>query len=404
MAVDGGAAAPTPHGASPSFARLMVICCLVTFGCYFAVFMRLPVIPLFARAQGVSIAEIGRINAAFFLAAGLLSFPMGMVADRHGSKPLAAAGVLLLAFTACLLSAATTFPRLAGAYLLFGAGIAAFGPTMMALVARIAPATHLGRAYGWYTTALFGAMSLGPVLGGYMAGAFGFDAVFITIAVVLACDLGGLLLLLPGRAGRDGVSLERVAIRATLKALFRNRAIIGCWLVTLGACFGLGMFMSFIPLHARAQGLDAGQIGLVFLAQGMANGLARIPCGYLSDKVERRSTLVLIGMLGFAVSLTGIGASLQLTAFMLWALVSGASLGLAFTSVGALMAASVAANARGVAMGGYNTCIYFGMMTSSVFMGAVIEVLGFAAGFYLTALVNLGFSGLFVLVIRRPRA
>ena len=274
---------------------------------------------------------------------------------------------------------------------------------MMALVARIAPATHLGRAYGWYTTALFGAMSLGPVLGGYMAGAFGFDAVFITIAVVLACDLGGLLLLLPGRAGRDGVSLERVAIRATLKALFRNRAIIGCWLVTLGACFGLGMFMSFIPLHARAQGLDAGQIGLVFLAQGMANGLARIPCGYLSDKVERRSTLVLIGMLGFAVSLTGIGASLQLTAFMLWALVSGASLGLAFTSVGALMAASVAANARGVAMGGYNTCIYFGMMTSSVFMGAVIEVLGFAAGFYLTALVNLGFSGLFVLVIRRPR-
>jgi predicted MFS family arabinose efflux permease len=237
-----------------------------------------------------------------------------------------------------------------------------------------------------------------------MAGAFGFDAVFITIAVVLACDLGGLLLLLPGRAGRDGVSLERVAIRATLKALFRNRAIIGCWLVTLGACFGLGMFMSFIPLHARAQGLDAGQIGLVFLAQGMANGLARIPCGYLSDKVERRSTLVLIGMLGFAVSLTGIGASLQLTAFMLWALVSGASLGLAFTSVGALMAASVAANARGVAMGGYNTCIYFGMMTSSVFMGAVIEVLGFAAGFYLTALVNLGFSGLFVLVIRRPRA
>ncbi len=404
---DGGSEGPMERGPAartvsgkPTFVRFMTICCLVTFGCYFAVFMRLPVIPLFAREQGVSIAEIGLINAAFFLMAGLLSFPMGMVADRYGSRPVAAGGVLLLALAAGLLYACTTFIRLAGAYLLFGVGMAAFGPTMMALVARIAPATHLGRAYGWYTTALFGAMSLGPVLGGYMAGAFGFLAVFITITVLLGCNLGGLLLLLPGRAGPDSVSSERTAIGTTLKALWRNRPIMGCWLVTLGACFGLGMFMSFIPLHARAQGLDAGQIGLVFFAQGLANGLSRIPCGYLSDKVGRRSTLVLIGMLGFALSLTGLGAAVGKTAFVLWALVSGASLGLAFTSVGALIAASVAASARGVAMGGYNTCIYFGMMTSSLFMGAVIEAIGFAAGFYLTAMVNLLFSGLFLLVAR----
>ncbi len=186
----------------------------------------------------------------------------------------------------------------------------------------------------------------------------------------------------------------------TLKALFGNRPVMGCWLVTLGACFGLGMFMSFIPLHARAQGLDAGQIGLVFFAQGLANGLSRIPFGYLSDKVGRRSTLVIIGMVGFAVSLTGLGAAAHRIAFILWALASGASLGLAFTSVGALIAASVAANARGVAMGGYNTCIYFGMMISSLFMGAVIEVIGFKAGFYMTALVNLVFSGFFSMVIR----
>ncbi len=404
MALDGGPSTTAASRDARLFGRLMVICCVVTFGCYFAVFMRLPVVPLFARGLGISVAEIGLINAAFFLMAGLLSFPMGLAADRCGSKPVAAAGLLMLAVAAGLLYFCTTFARLTGAYLMFGAGIAAFGPTMMALVARISPPTHLGRAYGWYTTALFGAMSLGPALGGYLAGGSGFITVFVTITVLLLADLVGLLLMLPGAGeGRGDVSVPP-AVGATLKGLLRNRTVVGCWLVTLGACFGLGMFTSFIPLHARAQGLAAGQIGLVFFAQGLANGLSRIPCGYLSDKLGRRRLLVLIGMLGFSVSLAGLAGAAYRTAFILWALVSGASLGLAFTSVGALIAASVAADARGVAMGGYNTCIYFGMMISSLFMGAVIEATGYAWGFYLTALVNLGFSGIFALVIRSANA
>jgi predicted MFS family arabinose efflux permease len=246
-------------------------------------------------------------------------------------------------------------------------------------------------------------MSLGPALGGYMAGVSGFPAVFMTIGALLLCDLGGLLLFLPGRRIHDGARPVPPALGLTLKSLFGNRTVMACWLVTLGACFGLGMFMSFIPLHARAQGLDAGQIGLVFFSQGLANGLSRIPFGHLSDKVKRRSTLVLTGMLGFAVSLTGFGAAGHLAVFVFWAGVSGASLGLAFTSVGALIAASVPAHARGVAMGGYNTCIYFGMMISSLGMGAVIAAVGFAAGFYLTALVNLGFSGLFVYIVRAEK-
>ncbi len=404
MALDGGPSTTAASRDARLFGRLMVICCVVTFGCYFAVFMRLPVVPLFARGLGISVAEIGLINAAFFLMAGLLSFPMGLAADRCGSKPVAAGGLLVLAVAAGLLYFCTTFARLTGAYLMFGAGIAAFGPTMMALVARISPPTHLGRAYGWYTTALFGAMSLGPALGGYLAGGSGFVTVFVTITVLLLADLVGLLLMLPGAGeGRGDVSVPP-AVGATLKGLLRNRTVVGCWLVTLGACFGLGMFTSFIPLHARAQGLAAGQIGLVFFAQGLANGLSRIPCGYLSDKLGRRRLLVLIGMLGFSVSLAGLAGAAYRTAFILWALVSGASLGLAFTSVGALIAASVTAEARGVAMGGYNTCIYFGMMISSLFMGAVIEATGYAWGFYLTALVNLGFSGIFALVIRSANA
>jgi MFS family permease len=55
-----------------------------------------------------------------------------------------------------------------GIYPLFGVGIAAFAPTMMSSVADFTPATHLGRAYGWYTMAIYSAMTLGPAAGGFL--------------------------------------------------------------------------------------------------------------------------------------------------------------------------------------------------------------------------------------------
>ena len=50
--------------APPSFITLLTICCLVTFGCYFAVSIRLPVVPLYARGLGITTSQIGVINAS----------------------------------------------------------------------------------------------------------------------------------------------------------------------------------------------------------------------------------------------------------------------------------------------------------------------------------------------------
>jgi MFS family permease len=67
--------------------------------------------------------------------------------------------------------------------------------------------------------------------------------------------------------------------------------------------------------------------------------------------------------------------------FVLAAGLVGISMGLAFTSVGALIAEVVPASSRGSAMGGYNTCIYLGMMLSSMIMGKFCQSAGFAVGF-----------------------
>jgi MFS family permease len=383
-----------------SYGVLLVVICGVTFGCYLAAFMRLPVVPLHARALGVDTTRIGFINGAFFLAAGLLSFPLGMLADRWGRKRLAAGGLFMLAAASAGLLFCDSFSHFTLAYLLLGVGIAAFGPTMMTLVSLVSPATHLGRAYGWYTTALFCGMSLGPAWGGYLARAAGAPPVFLAAALVLLVDLGLLMGLLPARIKPAEILAAQDDVPRGIGSLLKNRPLVGCWLMTLGACFGLGLFTSFMPLHAQGRGLNVSQIGMVFLSQGLCNGLSRIPFGRLSDRVPRRSVPVVGGIALYVLALGGCGAASSMGAFVLAAGLLGISMGLAFTSMGALIAEVVPAQARGSAMGGYNTCIYMGMMLSAAVMGAVCEALGFAAGFYLTAAVNLALVGVFYALVK----
>ncbi len=373
---------------SPSYGMLMFISCGAAFACYFASNMRLPVVPLYARSLGINTAQIGFINSAFFLIAGFFSFPLGLVSDHLGRKLLASLGLLVLSGASFMLYFSNSLIHLTWSYLFIGVGLAAFGPTMMSFVADISPATHLGRSYGWYTTALYTGMSLGPAAGGFMAQASGFLPVFFVSGVLTLLIFGFVVLFLPRARSVLETRSQKLKTLTIVHRLFKNRPLIGCWTVTLGGCFGLGMFIIFIPLHAQNQGLNISQIGVVFFVQGLTNALSRIPLGYLSDMVADRKILVAVGMVGFAISMAGFGLARTLVHFITFAVSLGVSMGLAFTSIGALIAETVDSDSRGVAMGGYNTCIYFGMMLNSSLMGTVIQIIGFEHGFHLTAIVN----------------
>lgn len=388
----------------PSYEKLLLICCLASFACYCGSYMRIPVVPLYARLLGANTVEIGVINSTFLLVAGAFSLPLGLVSDRVGRKLLILCGLLLIGASSLMLSLATSARQIVWIYLLFGLGVASFGPTMMSFVADFSPPTHLGRSYGWYTLAIYGGMSLGPAAGGGIAQLLGYKPVFVVAGVFLAVIAVIVFFVLP-RARH--VVINRPAKRPTvdiLRALVRNPLLLACWLVTMGGCMGLGMFITFIPLYAQNRGLQIGQIGIIFGAQAVSNALSRIPFGRLSDYVSRRSSLVTAGFICYAAALAGFGLVLNLTGFVLFAVLTGAGMGLAFTAVGALIAEVVEPAFRGVAMGGYNSCIYLGMMLGAFVMGAVIRSTGYPHAFFIIAGINLAVTFVFTLVFNFTRA
>jgi MFS family permease len=306
-----------------------------------------------------------------------------------------------LALSSFLLAVSHTPHQLIWIYLFSGAGLAAFGPTTMSYVAGISPPTHLGRAYGWYTTALYVGMSLGPGAGGFAAEAWGFPMVFILSGLSIFATFWVMLFFLPRARhvmpeGHHHTPIGRAVIREALK----NQPLLGSWVATGGGCFALGLFLTFLPLHAHEQGLSYGQIGLIFAIQGVMNALSRLPFGHLSDRVQNRSLLVIFGLLGIVVSLAGYGISRRPLHFNLCAVAMGLSMGLAFTSVAAFTVETVLPEFRGLAMGGYNSAIYLGMMVSSAGLGPIIGRIGFEDGFLITALITLLITGASYLLMK----
>lgn len=359
-----------------------LLLCFIAFTTFFCSYLRIPVLPLFAVSLGAGPAEVGVINGAFMLATAILSIPAGLLADRIGARIPAVAGILAASLSSFLVTQCTTPAQMALAYLLFGAGLAAFIPSMLSQVANTFPAGRLGQAYGWYSTAMYVAITLGPATGGYLGKAIGLRPVFYLSGTLLF--LVALVALVSLPRFQETRRRESRALLAASCELLRHRTLVASLLVTWGVAMGFGIFLSFLPLYATGKGLDPAQVGLVFAGQALTNVFGRIPVGMAVDRFNRR-WIIAAGILFFAVGLALLGLFSQTLSLSLCAVLLGIGMALCFTAVGALIAESVSAVQRGLAMGMYNSTVYLAMMAGSTIFGACIESTGYPAGFAFAA-------------------
>jgi len=388
---------------APSYEVLLLISCAVGYFGYFCAYMRIPVVPLFAGQLGAETFQVGLINASFLFLAGALSLPMGILSDRIGRKLLILWGLSMSMVTSFVLVFCKTPEQMILAYVFFGLGQAALAPTLMSYATDISPVTHMGRTYGWYTLAIYAGMSTGPAAGGMIAHWLSFQAVFAASGTLILALLVMAIFFLP--RARD-VALEKppkLPFLIVARELVTNVPLMACWLVTLGACTGMGTFLTFVPLHAKEQGVNIGQIGLIFAAQALFNALSRLPFGYLSDRITRRNHLVVAGLTSFALCMAGVGAASSFHTFILFAAVMGFSMGTGFTAIGTLMTELVGPSCRGLAMGGYNGAIYLGMMLGALVMGAIAGHIGFRNSFFMIASMNLTVILLFHVIFKKSQ-
>ncbi|MFC0283558.1 MFS transporter [Camelimonas abortus] len=254
--------------------------------------LSIPLLSLEMERMGVSGGMIG-LNTAMSGFASLLSMPfVPRLAAAIGVRAMIA---LSIAVTAATLLAFRGLPWLPAWFVLRFAFSSALGALFVLSeywINAAAPPRRRGLVMGIYATCLSLGFAIGPVLLGYV-GTSGWTP-YLAGAALMCLGLAPL-------AQARGVTPELD---------HRSRHAIGHFLVaaplaTLAALvFGAvetGGF-SLLPLYALRLGHD--EAGAAFMSSFVALGgmLLQIPLGLLSDRMDRRTLLVLIALFGAASS------------------------------------------------------------------------------------------------------
>ena len=255
-----------------------------------------PAIPLFARSFGVGTAAVGLAVSAFAFFRFVSAFGGGSLVERLGERVVLATGLVVVAVTTGVAGLATSFPvflvlRAAG-----GVGSAMFTVAALALLLRVAPPSHRGRAAATYQSGFILGGIAGPAAGGLLTTLSPRLPFFLYAASLLVAGAVAMVLL---RVPADGAAAPAAdtppAAPLPLRSALRSRAYVAALVVNLGVGWVLfGVRNSLVPLYVTEElGRSAAWAGAGLLAGSAAQALALLRSGRLADTWGRRPSLLL---------------------------------------------------------------------------------------------------------------
>ncbi|WP_372513140.1 MFS transporter [Mycobacterium stomatepiae] len=345
-----------------------------------------PALPAFARTFGVSIKAVTFLVTVFSLSRLCFAPVSGLLAQRLGERRIYIGGLLVVAVSTTACAFSQTYWQLLLFRALSGVGSTMFYVSALGLMIHISPADARGRIAGLFTTSfMIGAVG-GPAVGGLAAG-WGLTAPFVVygvamlgVAVVLFYSLRNSALAAPPPPTRSTVTMRQaLRVRAYRSALLSNFA-------TGWSAFGLRI--ALVPLFlSDVMHCSVGVIGWALAAFAGGNAVAVVPSGYLSDRMGRR-TLLIVGLTASGVATVWLGLASSLAAFMVAAFVSGATTGIFMSPLQASVADILGSEARaGLPVAAVQMVTDLGAIVGSMAVGWVAEQLNYGWGFTISGIV-----------------
>ncbi len=148
-----------------------------------------PIFPLFVESLVVLKTKVasttGLVIAVSGLVAAVSAGVIGRISDRIGHKKVLVACTLFSGIFCIPQAIAQSVGQLLGIRALFGLAAGGTGPTVNALIGKIAPRDSYGRAYGLATSVGAIGGAIGPLIGGLIASWLGLRPPFIIMGMAL---------------------------------------------------------------------------------------------------------------------------------------------------------------------------------------------------------------------------
>ncbi len=380
------ATAAPPQVARPgvAFAGLFA----VTFSGLVAVGAVLPVLPRYVHGPlGGGNVAVGVVIGCYAITGLLLRPVAGRLADHRGRKPTVLAGSILVALGGFLYLPSLGIPGLIAARLVLGAGEGTVFTAGSAWVVDIAPPERRGRVIGLYGLAVWGGLSLGPLIGELLLHSSGYHAVWLfagispLVGALIASRLPDPFHAKPGGDEHHPL-IAREAVRPGAA-------------MALGA-FGYATVASFVVLHLEARGVGHGAV--VFGVFATMIVLTRLVGGDLPDRIGP-ARVAIAAALTEAVGLTTIGIAHSLGVAIAGAMAMGAAFALLYPSLSLIVVGRVSETRRGAALGTFTACFDAGVGIGAPLAGIAAARSDYEGAFLFAAVVAVASSATTALAI-----
>jgi MFS family permease len=275
----------------------------------------IPLAPTFADELELSGVETGMILAAASLAALVVAFPLGLVADRLGAREVTIASAFLFTLATLGQGLADQFWSLLLARGAFGVAFGALWGAGASWLSDSLSDDRRAGALGAATTVGGIGFTAGPVLAGGLADRYATGTPFVVVSIAAAAVTAALVVAGPVATG--------VAARQRLRDMLRmarqdELVLAGIAIIVLIGLVGGGVNL-LVPLQLRENGVSAGEIGLLF---SIASAVYTVVSAIVA-RLGARSATLRVG--GTAALLTGLsivlvllsGSTLAAVAFVL---------------------------------------------------------------------------------------
>ncbi len=341
------------------------------------------VLTLYALELGAPASAVGVIGGLLFLFPLLLSWPIGMLADRVRSR-----GLLLFASSCGAVSLVLPYyvqslPAFYVSAALNGLALAFYHVTLQNLIGTLSKPEDRPRNFSNFS--LTGSITnfTGPLLAGFSIDHLGHAAACLVIAAPSVVAV--LLLLIWGRVlpppSNPGAAPDPGASRSLADPEVR-RMLATSGMVQLGT----DLFQFYLPIYGHSVGLSASAIGSVLATLAVASFLVRLFLARLVKQVAAEKLLAWVfclGAIGFAlVPFFTHPVALAAIAFFF-----GLGMGIGIPLTVMLMFSRSAEGRSGQTLGMRLTANNFVRVTGPIVFGAVGSAFGLPPVFWINAAI-----------------
>jgi DHA1 family bicyclomycin/chloramphenicol resistance-like MFS transporter len=259
--------APTASIRQPHLGEILLLGSLTAFGAV-TIDLYLPTLPAIARDYGTSAAAVQLTLSTFFVGMALGQLFFGPLSDRIGRRPTILIGCAVYVAASLFCALAPTIEALVVGRFFQALGCCAAMVTCRAIVRDRYDHRDSARIFSLLMLVLAIAPLLAPTVGGWIAAAAGWHAVFyafVAVGVAISAAVGSRLD--ESRSAATAQAARGQDVLSAYARLLGHKRLIGYLLV--GAANGATLF-SYIAaspdLVVNSWGFSESQFGLVFAA------------------------------------------------------------------------------------------------------------------------------------------